>query len=93
MYAHQTDLRKPTISYYNSQVAKKIHSKRDSSPQYHTTIPKLPKKSIVISYYNSQVAKKIHSKRDSSKNHLILQYIKHKLISIEKEEKEIEKCV
>ena len=40
-------LRKPTISYYNSQVAKKIHSKRDSSPQYHTTIPKLPKKSIV----------------------------------------------
>ena len=46
-----------------------------------------------ISYYNSQVAKKIHSKRDSSKNHLILQYIKHKLISIEKEEKEIEKCV
>ena len=58
MYAHQTDLRKPTISYYNSQVAKKIHSKRDRS-----------------------------------KNHLILQYIKHKLISIEKEEKEIEKCV
>ena len=47
MYAHQTDLRKPTISYYNSQVAKKMHSKRDSSPQYHTTIPKLPKKSIV----------------------------------------------
>ena len=47
MYAYQTDLRKPTISYYNSQVAKKMHSKRDSSPQYHTTIPKLPKKSIV----------------------------------------------
>ena len=36
---------------------------------------------------------KNHSKRDSSKNHLILQYIKHKLISIEKGEKEIEKYV
>ena len=36
---------------------------------------------------------KIHGKRDNSRNHLILQYIKHKLISIEKEEKEIEKCV
>ena len=34
---------------------------------------------------------KIHGKRDNSRNHLILQYIK--LISIEKEEKEIEKCV